>query len=68
VRGIDRDEARQSAVLSLVSVALSLGMEVVAEGIETAAERDTVIALGCTCVQGFALARPGPPFPESRWD
>jgi EAL domain-containing protein (putative c-di-GMP-specific phosphodiesterase class I) len=31
---------------------------VVAEGIETPAERDTVIALGCDLVQGFLLGRP----------
>ena len=31
---------------------------VVAEGIETPAERDTVVALGCDLVQGFLLGRP----------
>ena len=31
---------------------------VVAEGIETPAERDTVIALGCDLIQRFLIARP----------
>jgi EAL domain-containing protein (putative c-di-GMP-specific phosphodiesterase class I) len=31
---------------------------VVAEGIETPAERDTVIALGCDLIQGFLIGRP----------
>ena len=35
-------------------------MEVVAEGIETAAELDTLRALGVETGQGFLLGRPGP--------
>jgi EAL domain-containing protein (putative c-di-GMP-specific phosphodiesterase class I) len=31
---------------------------VVAEGIETPAERDTVTALGCDLIQGFLIGRP----------
>ena len=67
VRGVDADVVRQRVVHSLVSLATGLGMEVVAEGIETAAERDTVVRLGCTYVQGYALARPGPAFPSITW-
>jgi EAL domain-containing protein (putative c-di-GMP-specific phosphodiesterase class I) len=39
----------------------------VAEGIETAAERDCVVALGCDLLQGFLFARPGKPFPTVSW-
>lgn len=67
VRGVDADVVRQRVVHSLVSLATGLGMEVVAEGIETAAERDCVVRLGCTYVQGYALARPGPAFPSITW-
>jgi EAL domain-containing protein (putative c-di-GMP-specific phosphodiesterase class I) len=35
-----------------------LGALVVAEGIETPAERDTVVSLGCDLRQGFLLGRP----------
>jgi EAL domain-containing protein (putative c-di-GMP-specific phosphodiesterase class I) len=38
---------------------------VIAEGIETPAERDTVTGLGCELLQGYLFARPGPPFPEA---
>jgi len=44
-----------------------MGILVVAEGIESAAERDTVVELGCDLLQGFYFARPGRPFPEVRW-
>jgi EAL domain-containing protein (putative c-di-GMP-specific phosphodiesterase class I) len=40
-----------------------LGVLVVAEGIETPAERDMLVELGCDLLQGFLFARPGPPFP-----
>jgi EAL domain-containing protein (putative c-di-GMP-specific phosphodiesterase class I) len=42
------------------SVAESLHCEVVAEGVETVAERDVVLATGITLAQGFLLGRPAP--------
>ena len=42
-------------------------MSVVAEGIETVAERDTLLTLGCDLLQGYLFARPGPPFPRVAW-
>lgn len=41
---------------------------VVGEGVETVAERDTLVRLGCTHLQGFLFGRPAPPFPTARWD
>jgi EAL domain-containing protein (putative c-di-GMP-specific phosphodiesterase class I) len=67
IRGIDADPVRQRIVLALVTLGNSLGIEAVAEGVETSAERDTSARLGCHYVQGYALARPGRPFPEARW-
>jgi EAL domain-containing protein (putative c-di-GMP-specific phosphodiesterase class I) len=40
---------------------------VVAEGVETAAELDAVLGLGCDLVQGYLLAKPGPAFPPFAW-
>lgn len=67
VRDVHADPVRQRVVLSLVSLASGLGMEVVAEGVETVEERDALIALGCTHLQGYVLARPAPPFAEITW-
>jgi EAL domain-containing protein (putative c-di-GMP-specific phosphodiesterase class I) len=67
IRGIDADPVRQRIVLALVALANAFGMEVVAEGVETPEERDTSARLGCHYVQGYALARPGKPFPEACW-
>jgi EAL domain-containing protein (putative c-di-GMP-specific phosphodiesterase class I) len=61
-RGIQSDPARQKVVASIVVLARQLGMEIVAEGIETAAERDEISRLGCDLFQGYLFARPGPGF------
>lgn len=67
VRGIDADPVRQRIVLAIAKLARELGMQVVAEGVETVAERDLLITLSCDFLQGFLLARPGPAFPPSVW-
>jgi EAL domain-containing protein (putative c-di-GMP-specific phosphodiesterase class I)/ActR/RegA family two-component response regulator len=63
VRGIDRDPKRVTLVRAMVEVCRELGCEVVAEGIETAAERDVLLSLGCDLLQGYFFARPGVGFP-----
>jgi len=40
-------------------------MRAVCEGIETPEELRVVAALGVSLVQGYLLARPGPPFPRA---
>ena len=41
-------------------MAQSLNLTVVAEGVETQAQIDLLMSLGCTMVQGFLLGRPLP--------
>jgi diguanylate cyclase len=45
----------------MAAVCRDLGKLTIAEGIETAAERDCLEALGCDLMQGFLFARPMPP-------
>ncbi|MCW2573300.1 MAG: diguanylate phosphodiesterase [Frankiales bacterium] len=52
------DPARRSVITALVLLALDLGACVVAEGIETPSELETVGTLGVDQVQGYLLARP----------
>lgn len=66
VQSIDGDPRRQRTVSALIGLSSQLGIEVVAEGVETAAERDTLVTLGCDLLQGHFFARPGPPFPAWR--
>lgn len=61
IRGIDADPARRALTTAMVTFAAELGATVIAEGIETSAEVETLRALGVPWGQGFHLARPGPP-------
>jgi len=57
-RGIDRDGVRRAIVEGIVLVSERLGITVVAEGIETLEERDTLLALGIDLMQGYLFAKP----------
>lgn len=61
IRGVDEDVVRQALVESLVRFAAKVGSDIVAEGVETAAERDTVVSLGVPYLQGYLLGRPAAP-------
>src|SRR5262245_13410912 len=58
VRGADTEPVKQRLIGSMASLCKEFGIMVVAEGIETIGERDTVVALGCDLMQGFLLGRP----------
>jgi len=58
VHGIDSQPVKRRLVGSIVTVSKELGIGVVAEGIETAGERDTVAELGCDLMQGYLFRRP----------
>src|SRR5439155_11934104 len=45
-------------VRSIVDLATTLGLGVIAEGVETAAQRERLIAFGCELGQGFFFAEP----------
>jgi len=47
-------------VKSIISVGLDMGLQVVAEGVETVAERNFLKANGCREFQGYLFGRPGP--------
>jgi len=58
--GIDADPVRRALAGALITFASETGAAVIAEGIETAAELDTVRSLGIPYGQGYLLGRPGP--------
>jgi EAL domain-containing protein (putative c-di-GMP-specific phosphodiesterase class I) len=59
VRGLDTSLPRRLIVEGVVRIAESLGVVVIAEGIETVAEYDTLAKMGVRYIQGYLLARPG---------
>ncbi|HWJ83607.1 MAG TPA: EAL domain-containing protein [Nocardioides sp.] len=60
VRDLDHDRYRRAVVSAVVSYAEQTGTTVLAEGIETEAERDAARRLGVTLGQGYLLGRPAP--------
>lgn len=67
VAGVATDRDNALMVESIVRVAHSLDMQVVAEGVEAAADRDRLVQLGCDLLQGFGLCEPQTPQALGRW-
>jgi diguanylate cyclase (GGDEF)-like protein len=63
ISGIDTDPHRGALVAAMLGYTEHTGGQLVAEGVETEAELETLRALGVTLIQGFYLGRPGPPWP-----
>ena len=60
VRGVPNDHQDSSIVRNIVALSQSLGLEVVAEGVETEAQFSFLNDLGCDQVQGFWFSPPQP--------
>jgi EAL domain-containing protein (putative c-di-GMP-specific phosphodiesterase class I) len=67
VRDVDASPTKQRLIRSMTTLCRDLSILTVAEGIETVAERDTLVELGCDLLQGYLLARPDRPFPSFAW-
>ncbi len=59
-RDVGTSEGDGVIVKAVMAIASSLHLSVVAEGVETQAQIDFLVALGCTTVQGYMLGRPLP--------
>ncbi|MBV8271562.1 MAG: EAL domain-containing protein [Cupriavidus sp.] len=60
IRNVTQDSVDAAIVRSVISVGQSLRIGVVAEGVETAAQRDFLLANGCIEAQGYFYGRPMP--------
>jgi len=60
ITDIVRDSRRRALVEAVVTVARSLDLRVIAEGIETPAQARAVTAAGCDYLQGYHCGRPQP--------
>ncbi|QEL57768.1 EAL domain-containing protein [Chromobacterium paludis] len=55
-----RDNDDAAITRAIVSIARSLGLDVVAEGVEDEEQRVFLLGLGCQCAQGYLFSRPIP--------
>lgn len=70
VRNINNSSVHRLVVTAVSDLARELGLQVVAECIETQQELDTLRALGIELLQGYLFAKPAPPFTRvdfARW-
>lgn len=60
VARVDSDRDQQNVVAAILSLAERLGLDTLAEGVETPGEHAMLAQLGCGHVQGFGIGRPMP--------
>jgi EAL domain-containing protein (putative c-di-GMP-specific phosphodiesterase class I) len=60
VTAMSRSAGDRTIISTIISLAHLLGLSVVAEGVETVAQRDMLRNLGCTRMQGYLFSRPLP--------
>ena len=60
VRDVASDRSTQAIIRALAILGTSLGMEVTAEGVESAEQLQAVRDLGCTQAQGYLISTPRP--------
>lgn len=60
VQDLEHDESDHSIVRAVVMMSQAFGFKTIAEGVETRAQRDRLIALGCDEAQGYLFGKPEP--------
>ncbi|KXS52533.1 MAG: PAS/PAC sensor-containing diguanylate cyclase/phosphodiesterase [Marinobacter sp. T13-3] len=59
-RDLGENSASGAIVDSIIGLSSGLGLQVIAEGVETEAQRDWLVEHGCRHFQGYLFGRPGP--------
>ncbi|MHB8713537.1 MAG: bifunctional diguanylate cyclase/phosphodiesterase [Trichloromonadaceae bacterium] len=67
VRDIGLDEESETLARTIINMAHTLGLEAIAEGVETREQIDFLLAAGCLEAQGFYFAKPLPKADFQAW-
>jgi diguanylate cyclase (GGDEF)-like protein len=67
VQGIPEDAASIAIIRSVVELSRSLGLAVVAEGVERPEQADALVDAGCDLIQGFLVSTPKPAREITEW-
>jgi EAL domain-containing protein (putative c-di-GMP-specific phosphodiesterase class I) len=67
VQNINENSDNSKIVRAITELARGLGISIVAEGAETEAELDSLMAIGCDQVQGYSIAFPMPQDKAREW-
>jgi EAL domain-containing protein (putative c-di-GMP-specific phosphodiesterase class I) len=58
IRGIERSPSKRILVKAVVDLGREIGIDIVAEGVETENERDILHSMECPFAQGYLFGRP----------
>lgn len=58
IHGIQESQENQDIVKAIIALSRSLGLEIIAEGVETQEQMDILIEYGCECIQGYYFSHP----------
>ena len=61
MNGVAQDESARSLVRTIIAMGDSLGLDMVAEGIESVQQLQTLAEMKCSKAQGFLISHPVPP-------
>lgn len=64
IRGIDANPIKRALIETFLTFSEKVGCKIIAEGIETATELSSLVAMGVHYGQGYFLARPAAPRPD----
>jgi predicted signal transduction protein with EAL and GGDEF domain/DNA-binding response OmpR family regulator len=67
VRDLGMTPQSSAVVTAIIALARSLGLRVIAEGVESMRQMEVLHRLGCTLMQGFLFARPLPAAEIEHW-
>ena len=67
IRNLNNELVRRRLVGGLLTTCADLNLDSIAEGVETAGERDALGDLGCDLMQGYLFGRPDAGFPRPQW-
>ncbi len=67
VRNLERDSNDMALCEAIIVMAHKLGLKVIAEGVESLAQRDFLTRAGCDYGQGYLFSRPVPPEEFEAW-
>lgn len=62
VRDVDKQPMKQRLIRSVTDLCREQGIMVIGEGVETDAEAQVLVDLGCDLLQGYLIAKPAQPF------
>ena len=67
VRNVHKEPTKRKLIASMTGLCRDIGIRSIAEGVETAEERDVLLEAGCDLLQGYLFAKPSRALPSVRW-